>query len=758
MTMTNASIPTRWTRTDTWRIVILISLTVLMMAPYLFTNPTPLIVANSDLGTDLTGEVYPQLKYVLGALREIGQVPTWRTYAMSGYPYIGHPVVPLFYPPNWTAPLLPLTLWINLHSTLHLIWAGVGMYLCLRYMTGVQPNATLVGALIFGHAPKFMAHISGGHVMMFATMTWFPWAWLCFHLFYQRGKPLYAVLLGITLAMHATTNGFYLAITALVLLVCAPFYLRTLAWRTWLWRSLLGGALSMLLLGGLAAAQFLPMLAIVRESHRTTLSLADSMSLDPALLLGMFFPFKLPIAEWFLYLGGGTILLALYGAIRDWRMARWWLLGILGVLILCVGPNTPVYTLLYEYMPGFSLFRVPQRFFPIAVFGFATLAALGTQRWLDDPRFNRGFRLVTLSLIMFYIGSLFLSASVGEGLGFYVFPYALALPAMALVLFFAPRLRPAFTRLAYVALVVVLLADLWIANHNLIRPSPEQVELRGDALVTAIAPLMNPGERTLAPYGRISQLNLVTQGISAADGYDPIQVKRYADFLARVVGCDFAGYSVGAPMMRNSAVAERDCPTLNANRDLLSMLNVRMVILPLDHPAPTPDAISVFTDDRRAAWDIGPGRGRAWLETNLTAVEPGVCLDTLTATPGMNVVEGPLPTDLTRLNNPGTVQVIDRLIPNGEAFQVEVSGAALLIRSETYATGWQATIDGSAASVYPANCALQGVWLPTAGSYEVIFTYAPPSIPLGLAISGATVLLLISYGGWLSLSAWRKHT
>jgi len=152
-----------------------------------------LIVANSDLGTDLTGEVYPQLKYVLGALREIGQVPTWRTYAMSGYPYIGHPVVPLFYPPNWTAPLLPLTLWINLHSTLHLIWAGVGMYLCLRYMTGVQPNAALVGALIFGHAPKFMAHISGGHVMMFATMTWFPWAWLCFHLFYQRGKPLYAV-------------------------------------------------------------------------------------------------------------------------------------------------------------------------------------------------------------------------------------------------------------------------------------------------------------------------------------------------------------------------------------------------------------------------------------------------------------------------------------------------------------------------------------------------------------------------------------
>lgn len=755
--MTNASIPTRWTHADTWRIFILISLTVLMMAPYLFTTPTPLIVANSDLGTDLTREVYPLVKYVVDTWREIDQLPTWRTYAMSGFPVVGHPVAPLFYPINWTAFLLPTTLWFNVHSTFHLIWAGVGAYLCFRFLDKVQPNAALIGALIFGHAPRMLALISGGHGLMFTPLAWFPWAWLMFHLFYRYGLLRYAVSLGVILAFIATTNGFYLVITALALSVCGPFYLRLLDWRGWLWRSLIGASIVLLVMIGLSAIQFLPMLDVVQESHRMTLSLRDSMSLDPLMLIGMFFPFTVPISEWYLYLGGGTILLALYGAIREWRKSRWWVLGILIVLILCVGTNTPIYTVLYQYLPGFSFFRVPQRFYTIAVFGFATLAALGTQRWLDDPRFSRGFRLAALSLIMFYIGSLFLSASVGEGLGFYVFPYALALPAMALVLFFAPRLRPEFTRLPYVALVVVLLADLWTANHNLIRPSPEQVELRGDALVTAIAPLMNPGERTFAPYGNVSPLSLVAAGIPTADGSDPIQVRRYANFLLQAIGCDFVGYSVGAPATRASAVAERDCPTLNANRDLLSMLNVRIMILPLDHPVPTSNAVSVFTDDRRAAWDIGPGHGRAWLETNLTAVEPAVCLNTLTATPGMNVVESPLPSGMNVLDNPGTVQVIDRLVPNGEAFQIEASGAALLIRSETYATGWQATINGNAASVYPANCSLQGVWLPGPGSYEVVFTYAPPSIPLGLAISAATVLLLIGYGFWLSLSAWRKH-
>jgi hypothetical protein len=584
--------------------------------------------------------------------------------------------------------------------------------------------------------------------LVIVPVTWFPWVWLSFHLFYQRGQLIHAVLLGVALAMHTLTNGFYLAVMAVVLPVCAPFYLRSQTPGVWLRRSVVGGVVSLGVMTGLSAVQVLPMLAVIQESHRTTLTLADSMSLDPSMLVGMFFPFKLPIAEWFLYLGGGTILLALYGAMREWRRARWWLLGILGLLILSVGTNTPVYTFLYQTVPGFSLFRVPQRFYSIAVFAVATLAALGVQRWLDDPQFSKAFRLGTLGLVIFYLGSMGLSAALNNALPFHVFPYALALPLMALVVLFTPRLMKITAPLPYALLLIVLLADLWIANHNLIRPAAEADELRGDPLVMAIQPMMNPGERTFAPYGRISLLPLVEAGIPAADGSDPVQIRRYATFLARATGCDFTGYSVGAPATRASAVAVQECPVLKANLDLLRMLNVRVVILPADAPAPAPSAVEVFRDSERAAWDIGPGAGRAWLTTQVNRTEPTTCLDNLTAHPAVAQVEADIPAALDAGAAPGRVQVIDRRVPNGEAFSVEAAGPALLVRSEAYESGWQVRLNGAAGAVILVNCTLQGVWLPGAGSYEVVFTYAPATFPLGAVISGVTALLVLVFIGW----------
>ncbi|MBL8164566.1 MAG: hypothetical protein JNJ61_21430 [Anaerolineae bacterium] len=740
---------TPWSRADTLRILLLAGLTVALLAPYLFTSPPPLIMANSDLGTDLPREVYPLVKYVADTWRTTGIIPTWRTYTMSGYPLAGHPVVPMFYPPNWTAPLLPLTLWLNLHTTAHLLWAGIGMYLCLRWLNGVQPDAAFVGALIFGHAPRFFAHISGGHVMMLASITWLPWTWLMFHLFYRTSRAHWAALLGVTLAAYAVTNGFYLAAFGMMLALCAPFYGRG-RWAAWLRQSLWGGGLALLVMLGLAAVQLLPMIDVIQESHRSALTLADAMSLEPALLLGMFFPFKLPIAEWYLYLGVGAVLLSSYAVTRDGRRTRGWLLGIALVLVLCVGSYTPVYTLLYQYVPGFTLFRVPQRFYPIAMFAVAALAGIGVSYWLRDGQITRRFRLLALGVGAFYLGSIVVNAALGGQLPFYVLPYALAAPLLVGILLFGRG------RWRYPALLLVLLADLWAADHSLIRPSPESVELRGDPLVTALAERIRPGERAFAPYAGVSLIALLDAGIPAADGSEPIQIKRYAEFLARASGCDFAGYSVGAPPTRASAEAVKACPTLKPNIEMLHMLNVRFVILPA--ATLSPDYPIVYQDTERIAYDIGAGRGRAWLSGDTQVTDPPICLDTLTGveSTAVTVLESPPPDDES-LTAAGSVSLDARSVPNGEAFIVETEGEALLVRSEAYANGWTATLNGEPADVIPANCALQGVWLPGAGRYQVVFTYAPARFVIGAAISVGTLLALLAAGTWMTLSRLRTR-
>ncbi|HEY2383065.1 MAG TPA: YfhO family protein [Terriglobia bacterium] len=65
--------------------------------------------------------------------------------------------------------------------------------------------------------------------------------------------------------------------------------------------------------------------------------------------------------------------------------------------------------------------------------------------------------------------------------------------------------------------------------------------------------------------------------------------------------------------------------------------------------------------------------------------------------------------------------------------QTRGSGPSILVLSQTYYSGWQATIDGREASVEPVDFALSGVALPS-GTHEVRFVYRPESFRLGALI------------------------
>jgi uncharacterized membrane protein YfhO len=81
-------------------------------------------------------------------------------------------------------------------------------------------------------------------------------------------------------------------------------------------------------------------------------------------------------------------------------------------------------------------------------------------------------------------------------------------------------------------------------------------------------------------------------------------------------------------------------------------------------------------------------------------------------------------------------------------FAVEVLDApALLIRSESWAPGWHASVDGQDKEVLRVDCALQGVWLEP-GEHTVVFRYQPFGYPLGAWVSAGT---LLGMGLWAAL-------
>jgi hypothetical protein len=79
--------------------------------------------------------------------------------------------------------------------------------------------------------------------------------------------------------------------------------------------------------------------------------------------------------------------------------------------------------------------------------------------------------------------------------------------------------------------------------------------------------------------------------------------------------------------------------------------------------------------------------------------------------------------------------------PNRLSIETNAETATVLVVSEMYYPGWQATVDGQAAPIHVADYLLRAIALP-AGSHQVEMHYAAPAARNGALISLSTLLLL----------------
>jgi len=729
-------------RGDIYALIGLLGFTILLLWPYLFTWPTPLIFPVSDLGTDLPREVWPLARFAVDTLRQTGTLPLWRPYLLSGAPLIGHPVAPVLYPPHWLALVLPLPLALNLNAAFHLWWSGVGTYLYLRFQSGKRWEAAFLGALIFAHSPRWIASLSGGHWPTIAAIAWWPWAWLGFSRYWATGRASWIVLLGVALSVQALTDGRYFVLSTLWIGGCTFGFV----WRdglSGLRRAAIGWSVALAVMFGLAAGQLLPFLELLPYANRAALTQAEAAfgSLSPILLLGVLFPPELKFPEWFLFPGVGALLLATLGWASGWsRRERWWAIGGFVGLIMSLGASTPLYGLLYRVVPGFGLFRVPARWWLFTLFALAVLAAWGAEKWLNQaiPR-KRRVAAALLSLALIYLTGGGLEIAAPQLLAFDIIPSILPVLLTGALLARSP------SKWRFAALSVILFADVWWTSAGLIRPEPETNLTAPDEAATFLQSSTIGGERSFAPYAGLSAPRLVNFNLRAADGYDSFQLTAYAELARRASGCHFVGYAVAVPPTQASPEAVRACPKFRPERRLLALLNARYVILPT--PTDMAGAKLALADSGRWVYDLGPGLGRAFGVSRGEVVSDMHCLDDLVMIdPSVEaVVESPLPFET---NSAPPVVIAREMIVNGEEFRVQVNGAGLLIRSEAWAPGWGATVDGEVAEVLRVDCALQGVWLDV-GEHHVRFEYAPRGYEVGRWISLVMVLILLGWSGWL---------
>ncbi|NTV56308.1 MAG: YfhO family protein, partial [Deltaproteobacteria bacterium] len=534
------------------------------------------------------------------------------------------------------------------------------------------------------------------------------------------------------------------------------------------------GAIVVLLVGfGLAAVQVAPTLEFSRLSTRgegLNYAMATYESLDPKELLAFLIPdiFGSAVDQtywksrdaWHFWESCGYV-----GILPRWlafvrtgepslRRVRAFFLLLIGVaLVLALGKYNPLYPWIYR-LPGFSSFRLPVQIIFLYIFGIAVVSGIGLdQLQRDSWKWNRGFipfmALVGGLLAVFVIGlhvdpfrfffNLFrafsegpvthanLSALYGR-VGHSVHAAALLFFA-ALALLIASRRIPPGSRAIPLAVFALVTVDLLSFGVQFVKTQPLTTHPEKAALLSRLSGTPVQG-RVVTMDPRFRTNDGLQYRFPSVLGYDPLMLKRYADYLLSSQEYPFNQHVVNLYGIHDPGAK------------LLKLLNVRQVVtegrlLSIDPEVP-------YANFVRRAFVKPQEEVLAYLKSDLYDPKDSVVFEETGTAHGP---PGPLDSEALVASCAVTGYGSDRI-----TLKAQSNSAGYLVLSEVFYPGWTVTVDGRKGDIMRGNYLFRVIPLER-GEHEVTLCFVSwpfrvgGMISLATLISSAFVLLLIRRRG-----------
>jgi hypothetical protein len=739
-----------------------LSLVTVVVAAWLL--PADLFL--SAPGTDLIGQFAAWREFAAENIRA-GHFPLWNPYTYSGQPFLGDFQSSMLYPPNVIFLFLPLARAANLCVFLHLLILGWGMGRWAA-QRGLDVRAATLCGFVAPLSGAVFPHVYAGHLASLCSMAWAPWIFLGLESSWRSPslRPLLLAAAAVCLQILAghVQYVFYTAIAAglhaLVYSVADPLARR---------RALPAVAVVYLGAAALAAAQLLPGYAAGAESVRQgslDYHFVSMFSFAPENLLTLVAPgFFGNLASgvywgrcylWEMSAFAGVAGLLLAGVALGDRLRRRTVVCDLIIaallFILALGGHTPLLHPLYDYVPGFDRFRTLAKFiFPATLFGVlilgagadalihrrlpgrvvpitallaGLLCAIGALVLLVQPESVAGFlRFIQQTHESYLPDATFADAGFLHNTGFQA-GQSLALAATLLIILggalLNARAQPWLRWLPLLVLPLEMLGFAWtnlgVAHTSDLIPGQLQAYVAG-----------HPGDYRVLDFNRAD--NGFFLGAPDLWGNDPTVLKRYAEFITFTQG--------GQPDKAGQYVKFQYLPPLYA------LLRYRYAFLPdgagykvYEAPNPLPRALLVTN------YQVQPTRDAIFSAMTKPGFDPRQTV-LLESDPSPRPSPGA---------TPGTVHVL-ATGSDSLTLEADTPAPALLLITDLYSRDWSARpLPGSSQDAYqilPADYVVRAIPL-AAGHHHLIVEYAPPSWPIGLALS------TVAWLAWLGLF-WRSR-
>lgn len=375
---------------------------------------------------DLSRYFYP-LRYLMVEQVKSGHLPLWNPYIFCGYPLLATLQVGFFYPLTLIYYLLPFNLAFNYYIILHYFLAAVFMYLLLRHFR-LTATASFLGGIVFAFS-GYLLSVSNMNTTL-TSVIWLPLLLLFFDRLMAEADLKHILIIAVLLALQFLGGEpTIIYLTWLLLVAYATVF--SGSWRA-LWQSLIGLMVASLSMLGLVAIQLFPLIELIRLSERLVINAYNFVtmrSFPPLELITFIFPYFFGnlskmgeyaqtllgknSQDWLIspYLGILPLIFIFFSFKEERKRSIFFLVVASVSIILAFGNYTPLYKILYYFMPGFSLIRYPVKYLFFTTFSLTLLASFGFDHILTICQnkkaewryFLKSFSFVIVALILVLI-------------------------------------------------------------------------------------------------------------------------------------------------------------------------------------------------------------------------------------------------------------------------------------------------------------------------------------------------------------------
>ncbi len=296
---------------------------------------------------------------------------------------------------------------------------GFAVFLLAHRVTSSLP-AAFIGGLVYGFWPYILSHYGQPNMMM---ACWLPLALLFLQRTLDQGRKRDALLAAIFLALTGVGRWQMLVMGSFLIGLYTLY--RVLGERACRNRRSLGLLVLIVVAAGTLMLPLAAPVAVAQlgRQYPEDLFIGDQTK-GQTDLLAYVLPSRnhplwsdalLRVYENFVdnkvyvaFLGYTTLALALYGTVKNWKQARFWLVAALMYIVLALGPQLRVNGQLYSQIPMpyrlidnvplIQLVRNPDRFNVILGLPVGMLVALGTEALLRSRLLSRQPILVVSGL------------------------------------------------------------------------------------------------------------------------------------------------------------------------------------------------------------------------------------------------------------------------------------------------------------------------------------------------------------------------